>query len=107
MSIFDDHIPNKTLIQTYVFYSPEQSHNPNIVKPEDKAFYVSTIDRTSSSMYGGRYAETIVWEWDSTTKQRGDIIHMGEGGEGSIRTHFSICEKLYKDGTMQIEEEEE
>ena len=96
MSIFDDHIPNKTLIQTYVFYSNEST--------EDKAFYVSTIDRTSSSMYGGRYAETIVWEWDSTTKQRGDIIHMGEGGEGSIRTHFSICEKLYKDGTMQDEE---
>ena len=99
MSIFDDHIPNKTLIQTYVFYSNEQG--------EDKAFYVSTIDRTSSSMYAGRYAETIIWEWDSTTKQRGDIVHMGEGMEGSIRTHFTICEKLYKDGTMQTEEEEE
>ena len=99
MSIFDDHIPNKTLIQTYVFYSNEQA--------EDKAFYVSTIDRTSSSMYGGRYAETIVWEWNSTTKQRGDIVHMGEGMEGSIRTHFNICEKLYKDGTMQTEEDEE
>lgn len=99
MSIFDDHIPNKTLIQTYVFCSDEHA--------EDKAFYVSTIDRTSSSMYGGRYAESIVWEWDSTTKQRGDIVHMGEGGEGSIRTHFSICEKLYKDGTMQTEEDEE
>lgn len=99
MSIFDDRIPNKTLIQTYVFYSNEQV--------EDKAFYVSTIDRTSSSMYGGRYAETIVWEWDNATKQRGDIVHMGEGMEGSIRTHFSICEKLYKDGTMHADEDEE
>lgn len=52
-------------------------------------------------------AESIVWEWDSTTKQRGDILHMGEGGEGSIRAHFNICEKLYKDGTMQTEEDKE
>ena len=97
MSIFDDHIPNKTLIQTYVFHSNEQA--------EDKAFFVSTIDRTSSSMYASRYAETIVWEWDSTTKQRGDIIHIGEGSEGSIRIHFNICEKLYKDGSVEVDEE--
>lgn len=99
MSIFDDHMPNKTLIQTYVFYSNETQ--------EDKAFFVSTIDRTSSSMYASRYAETIVWEWDSATKIRGEIVHIGEGMEGSIRTHFIICEKLYKDGTMQTEEGEE
>lgn len=99
MSYSEERDPNKTLIQTYVFYSNEQAG--------DEAFYVSTIDRTSSSMYAGRYAESIVWEWDSTTKQRGDIIHMGEGMEGSVRTHLSICEKLYKDGTMQTEEDEE
>lgn len=97
--MFEEREPNKTLIQTYVFYSNETQ--------EDKAFYVSTIDRESSSMYGGRYAETIVWEWDNTTKKRGDLIHMGEGSQGSIRTHFNICEKLYKDGTMQTEEDEE
>lgn len=97
--MFEEHEPNKTLIQTYVFYSNEQA--------QDKAFYVSTIDRESSSMYGGRYAETIVWEWDSTTKKRGDLIHMGEGSQGSIRTHFNICEKLYKDGTMNTDEDEE
>lgn len=97
--MFEECEPNKTLIQTYVFYSNEQA--------QDKAFFVSTIDRESSSMYGGRYAETIVWKWDNTTKKRGDLIHMGEGMQGSIRTHFNICEKLYKDGTMQTEEDEE
>lgn len=105
--MFEEREPNKTLIQTYVFYSPEQSHNPNIVKPEDRGFFVSTIDRESSSMYGGRYAETIVWEWDNNTKNRGDLIHMGEGTQGSIRTHFNICEKLYKDGTMKTDEDDE
>jgi hypothetical protein len=97
MNYSEEREPNKTLIQTYVFFSSETQ--------EDKAFFVSTIDRESSSMYGGRYAETIVWEWDNTTKVRGDIVHMGEGSQGSIRTHFNICEKLYKDGTMQTDEE--
>jgi hypothetical protein len=97
--MFEEREPNKTLIQTYVFFSSETQ--------EDKAFYVSTIDRTSSSMYASRYAETMVWEWDSIERKRGDIVHMGEGMEGSIRTHFNTCEKLYKDGTMQTEEDEE
>lgn len=96
--MFEEREPNKTLIQTYVFYSSETQ--------EDKAFFVSTIDRESSSMYSHRYAETIVWEWDNSTKKRGDLIHMGEGMQGSIRTHFNICEKLYKDGTMHTEEDE-
>lgn len=98
MSYSEEREPNKTLIQTYVFFSNEQA--------EDKAFFVSTIDRESSSMYGGRYAESIVWEWDKSTKERGDIIHMGEGMQGSIRTHMSICEKLYEVGTMRIEEDD-
>jgi len=99
MNYSEEREPNKTLIQTYVFYSNEQA--------EDKAFFVSTIDRESSSMYGGRYAETIVWEWDKSARERGDIVHTGEGFQGSIRTHMYICEKLYKDGTMQTEEDED
>ena len=99
MNYSEEREPDKTLIQTYVFFSSETQ--------EDKAFFVSTIDRTSSSMYAGRYAETIVWEWDSVERKRGDIVHMGEGMEGSIRTHFSICEKLYKDGTMETDEDEQ
>lgn len=98
MNYSEEREPNKTLIQTYVFFSSETQ--------EDKAFYVSTIDRESSSMYAGRYAETIVWEWDKSTKERGDIIHMGEGMQGSIRTHMSICEKLYEDGMMGTEEDD-
>lgn len=99
MNYSEEREPNKTLIQTYVFFSSETQ--------EDKAFFVSTIDRESSSMYGGRYAETIVWEWDSTERKRGDIVHMGEGFQGSIRTHIKICEKLYEAGTMEEPEDEE
>lgn len=99
MSYPEEREPNKTLIQTYVFFLSKTQ--------EDKVFFVSTIDRESSSMYGGRYAETLVWEWDKTTKIRGDIVGMGEGFQGSIRTHMKICEKLYEVGTMEEPEENE
>jgi len=89
---------NKTLIQTYVFFSSETQ--------EDKAFFVSTIDRQSSSMYGGRYAETIVWEWDSVDRKRGDIVHMDSGMQGSIRIHQIVCEELYKHGKILTAEDE-
>lgn len=98
MSIFDGREPSKTLMQTYVFFSKE-----NV---EDKAFFVSTIDRNSSSMYGGRYAETIVWEWNSATKERGDLIHMEEAFQGSIRKHNLVCEELYKHGCILKDEDE-
>lgn len=98
MNSYDEQAPNKTLMQTYVFFSSETR--------EDKAFFVSTIDRNSSSMYGRRYAETFVWEWDSTERKRGSIVHTDEGMEGNVRTHLRVCEKLYKDGTMHTEEDE-
>lgn len=91
--------PNKTLIQTYVFYSSETQ--------EDKAFYVSTIDRESSSMYGGRYAETIVWEWDSTERKCGGIVHMESGMQGSTRIHQHVCNEIYKYGKILTDEDEQ
>ena len=89
---------NKTLIQTYVSFSSETQ--------EDKAFFVSTIDRQSSSMYGGRYAETIVWEWDSVDRKRGDIVYMDSGMQGYIRIHQIVCEELYKHGKILTDEDE-
>jgi hypothetical protein len=99
MSYSEERGPNKTLIQTYVFYSNETK--------EDKAFYVSTIDRESSSMYGGRYAETIVWEWDSSERKRGSILHMESGIQGTIRIHQNVCAELYKHGKILTDEDEE
>ncbi len=78
---------DKGLIQSYVHH-------------EDKSFFVSTIDRNSSSTQGGRYAETIVWEWDSLERKRGSILYQGGAGEGSIRTHQAMCLELFKTGLI-------
>ena len=71
------------LIQTYVFR-------------EDKAFFVSTINRDSSSMCGGRYAETMVWEWDVEKRERGAMVYQAEALEGSIRKHQEIVVRLHE-----------
>lgn len=86
--------PNKKLIQTYVF-------------TDDGAFFVSTIDRESSSMMGGRYAETMVWEWDGESRDRGSIMAQGEDIEGSIRRHMQIVEKLYSQGLAALNARDE
>jgi len=71
------------VIQTYVFR-------------EDKAFFVSTINRDSSSMCSGRYAETMVWEWNSEKRERGAFVYQAEAPEGSIRKHQEIVVRLHE-----------
>ena len=85
--------PNKKLIQSYVF-------------TEEGAYFVSTIDRESSSMMGGRYAETLVWEWDTEERERGGIVAQGEDLEGSIHRHMQIVEKIYSYGLVGLKEAE-
>lgn len=46
-------------------------------------YTVSTINRQSSCMYGGRYAETMVFRGGIT----GKLIWQGGASEGSTRTH--------------------
>ena len=74
-----------TLIQSYVFR-------------DGKCFFVSTIDRDSSSLLGGRYAETMAWEIDPATKQRGELIGQGECVQGFIGEHQRACLSLYQTG---------
>ncbi|MNR08095.1 hypothetical protein D3C85_1242370 [compost metagenome] len=76
---------NKKLIQTYVYF-------------EDKCYFVSTIDRESSSMYGGRYAETMVWEIDPKTNERMGFLYQDEDYEGNIRTHNNVCNMIFNEG---------
>ena len=84
---------NTTLIQSYVHH-------------KGKCFFVSTIDRDSSAAaYQGLYAETIVWEWNKETRERGEMIGQDEGGQGSIYEHARICRDLFKNGTLDEVEE--
>lgn len=72
-----------------------------------KCFFVSTIDRDSSATLGPRmHAETIVWNFDWNTNQRGEQIYMDEAAAGSIRTHQRIVEFLHANGTLETDKNE-
>lgn len=75
------------------------------VQHGDKTYLVSTINRDSSSMFGGRYAETMVWEWDKQNIKRAsdDILLQGEGPENSIYTHQKIVERIFCFGIKESE----
>ena len=64
---------NKTLAQTLVWHG-------------NKGFFVSTINKKTSAMlsYGRTYSETLVWEWDSIAKKRGDLIGQDTHGEDCL-----------------------
>jgi hypothetical protein len=65
----------------------------------DKHFYVSTIDRASSACEGpARYNETIVWEWNYGTRERGEMLHQSGDSEGSLHGHFRICQAYHETG---------
>jgi hypothetical protein len=78
---------NTTLIQSYVFLN-------------DKAYFVSTINRECSSpaAYGQMYAETLVWMWNPETKERGPMVWQGEDVFNNIRTHVEVCQRIYATG---------
>ena len=78
---------NKRLCQSYV------SHN-------GQEYFISTINRESSAMYGGVYAETLVWEWDRETRKRGKIVGQAEGPKDSIYAHIQMIEKIYSTGKI-------
>jgi hypothetical protein len=87
-----------SLIQSYVRH-----------KDSERAFFVSTIDRDSSAMVypPPRYAETIVWEYDYNTGERGRIIYEDSCYEGSIRKHQEIAVQLREYGEIPDKEEED
>lgn len=77
------------MIKTYVWHG-------------DKCFFVSTIGRNSSAMFGpSRYNETIVWEYDWEKAERGQILHQDEDSIGRIQTHQRIVDSLFQRGTAQ------
>jgi hypothetical protein len=67
----------------------------------DNCFFVSTINRDSSSIYGGRFAETIVWDYDWDKKERGTILHSDSAGEDSVSTHLRIAKAIRETGLPQ------
>lgn len=87
----EEEFVNKTLIQTYVWHG-------------NTCFFVSTINRRCSSMIGGVYAETFVFEWDDVNRKKGDIIAQHEAGMDSIYFHQKMVEWLYATGKCTVDE---
>lgn len=64
----------------------------------EQCFFVSTIDRDSSSDFGGRFAETIIWLYDWAKKERGALISQTTDSEGSIREHMRQVAAIHETG---------
>lgn len=46
----------------------------------------------------GRYNETMVWEYNWETAERGKILHQDGAAAGSIRKHQEIVNTIHADG---------
>ncbi len=60
-------------------------------------FFVSTIYREASTIEPIWHFETMVWEWNAETKQRGAIVEMDDSGideEMAMDNHLLIIKKL-------------
>ena len=79
----NEYKPDERIIQSYV---------------KDK-WFVSTIYRQSSVAMSDPpwFYETIVWEWDAATRNRGALIHSTSG----LQAHFDICRKLLNDEPLE------
>lgn len=60
-------------------------------------WFVSTAFRKSSIDEITWYYETILWEWDKETKQRGELLQTFDSGifpGTALREHAKICSEL-------------
>ena len=64
----------------------------------DNWFFVSTINRESSSMYGGEYSETMAWKWDNIKQERGKLILQRDSFTDDMVVHTAACEVLQSFG---------
>lgn len=81
---------NKRLIASFV------SHG-------GKWYYASTGNRNSSSALGGRFSETLVYEYDKG--KLGAIRWETSDREGSIEAHLRVIERIHRTGSGADEDE--
>ena len=81
--------------------SSEGGYTPALIQSYlSGRWFVSTMYRQSSAMIeppANWYFETIVWEWDSKTKQRGKMVSVDDSGssqEQAMMSHINICGEL-------------
>lgn len=87
-----DYTPDERKLKTYVFH-------------DDKCFFVSTIMRDSSAIgYPSRFAETITWEYDWKTNERGAMVDQDGSGEAFMQ-HMRVTEDFYRYGKRKVDDE--
>ena len=87
------------------YYEPDERLIKSYVWHDGKCYFVSTIDRDSSSEQGGRFSETMVWAFDWEKNERGKHILFSEGGsEGFIGRHLKLCQRIFDTGTFEDDE---
>lgn len=87
-----DYTPDERKLKTYVFHG-------------DKCFFVSTIMRDSSAMgYPSRFAETMTWEFNWNTNERGEMVDQDGSGE-VFQQHMRVVEDFYRLGKRKSDDE--
>ncbi len=81
----------------------------NIIIPDEKKeyqliasfikgkYFISTVYRRASTLHEFWYFETIIWEWDFSTKERGKMLAMENSGneeKEALRNHFLMINRL-------------
>jgi nitrate reductase beta subunit len=72
----------------------------------DQCYFVSTIMRDSSAVgYPSRYAETMTWEYDWKTNERGKIVDQDGSGD-ALTQHMRVVSDFYRCGKRKDEDDE-
>ena len=86
-----DCTPDERKLKTYVWH-------------DGKCYFVSTIMRDSSAAeYPCRYAETMAWEYDWKTSERGEWVDQDGSGE-AFTQHMRVVEDFYRYGKRKSDD---
>lgn len=73
----------------------------SFIKAKDgKWYFVSTIDRSCSTIADVVFSETYVYEWDEDNRLQKRIVAEFSGAKGCLLKHLAVCEQLYKFGYL-------
>lgn len=78
---------------------PDERKLKSYVWHGEKCYFISTIERDSSASaaYGMRYHETLVWEFNWDTNERGEWV--GQYGSGpAFEQHMQAVRDFYNNG---------
>lgn len=86
-----DFTPDERRLKTYVWHG-------------DKCYFVSTIMRDSSCYEGPRrISETMTWEFNWETNERGEWVDQCGGGD-ALAQHMQVVEDFYRYGKRKSDE---